>query len=255
MQVHLYLMCYRTEALVASHLSAEEFGAYMAVGTQKRTSGNVAFFEIDPTLKSEALNLPEALTRCTPHADGSPRRSKYLSIYRVMENIPLTAYGRLYLTTRDGRVLALEGQEYFDGSHSSTPTNMYVELCPVMPRVVSSLSPSAFCKFITDPKHAIYIPKLFFADTLIDREADGRLAKYLPYRDPEHIQDCLASIGKDSDKLTKTVDRNPPLVAFYRTIRRGFFLGDQTGVRFYPYPSQEELDEKHHPWWRSASMG
>jgi len=254
MKTHLYLMCYRNEALVASHLDAEHFGNYMAVGTQKRTSGNVMFLEIDPSLVNEYLNLPAALERCTTHEDGSPRRSKYISVYRVLEHVPLSAFGKLYLATRDGRVLALEPQKY-DESHETPGMNMYVELCPIYPRVVSSLSPGAFCKFMTNPSSPISVPRILIADTMIDRDADGRLAGYLPYRDPGHIEDCLNQLALvHGKKMTKTVDRNPPLVAFYRTIRRGFFLGDQTGTIFYPYPSQDELDDKHHTWWRSASL-
>ena len=48
MKTHLYMLCYRFEALVASHLEPEAFGRYMAVGTQKNARGNVLFFEIDP---------------------------------------------------------------------------------------------------------------------------------------------------------------------------------------------------------------
>lgn len=255
MKTHLYLMCYRSEALVASHLDAEHFGTYMAVGTQKRTSGNVMFLEIDPTLKSDYLNLPSALDRCVPHEDGSPRRSKYISTYRVLEHVPLSACGKLFCTTRDGRVLALEGKDY-DNGHEDSGLNMYVEMCPIFPRVVSSLSPGAFAKFLTNPQNPISVPRLLFADTLIDRDPDGHLAGYLPYRDPLHIEDCLNQlVNNKGSKQTKTVDRNPPLVAFYRTIRRGFFLGDQQGVRYYPYPSADDFEEKYHAWWRSATLG
>ena len=36
---------------------------------------------------------------------SSPKRSVYLSAYRVLERVPLQAIGSLYLTTDDGRVL------------------------------------------------------------------------------------------------------------------------------------------------------
>ncbi len=254
MDIHLYLMCYRTEALVASQLPAEEFGAYMAVGTAKRTAGNVVFFELDPNLKSDYLPIEAAKARCTPHPDGTPKRSKYVSIYRVMEHVPLSAYGKLHLATRDGRVLSLDSAPY-DASAEKPGPNMYVELCPVTPRVVSSLAPAAFTKFITDPTNPLAVPRIFFADTLVDRDADGHLARYLPYRDLLHIEDCLTAIQSVGEKMTKTVDRNPPLVAFYRTLRRGFFIGDAQGLKHYPYPSPTELDDKHHKWWRSATLG
>ncbi len=254
MKIHLYLMCYRTEALVASHLNAEEFGAYMAVGTRKKTFGNVVFFEIDPSFRSPELHLDQVEARCIPHADGSPRHSKYMSVFRVMERVPLSAYGKLHLTTRDGRVLSLEGQNHDTPSSTNGPF-MYAELCPLTSRVVTRLNPTAFAQRITDPSHAVCVPRIFFVETKVSLDGEGRLAGYLPYRNPGHIEDCLREVEERPDKLGKTVDRNPPLVALYRTIASGFYLGDSTGLRHYAYPEVAELEEQHHKWWRSASMG
>lgn len=53
MDAHLYLSL-MPEALVASQLSPEDFGAYYAVGTEHKTQGQAAFFEID-----RAPEIPE----------------------------------------------------------------------------------------------------------------------------------------------------------------------------------------------------
>ena len=76
MKIHLYMLCYRCEALVASHLEPEAFARYMAVGTQKNARGNVLIFEIDPGLKSDYFRLENLEERCAPHVDGTPKRSK-----------------------------------------------------------------------------------------------------------------------------------------------------------------------------------
>ncbi len=60
---HLYLSML-PEALVASQLSPEEFGAYYAVGSEKRARGQAIFFEIDPDYRTEALPVEEGLRRC-----------------------------------------------------------------------------------------------------------------------------------------------------------------------------------------------
>ncbi|QDV65242.1 hypothetical protein [Crateriforma conspicua] len=254
MDIHLYLMCYRHEALVASHLSAEEFGAYMAVGTRKKTFGNVVFFELDPSFRSSELNLEQLEERCVPHSSGQPRRSKYMSVYRVMEHVPLEAYGQLHLTTRDGRVLSLDSQDY-QAPASRSEAFMYAELCPLTPRIVTKLDPLEFTKKITDSANPVSVPRIFFAETQVARDSDGRLAGYLPYNNPAHIEDCLDEITNKPAKFAKTVDRDPPLTAFYRTIASGFYVGDSTGIKQYAYPSVDELEEKHHKWWRSATMG
>lgn len=253
MKTHLYFLCYQTESLVASHLDPDAFGAYMAVGTRKHTSGNLLFFEVDPAESVKTMPVVAKVEElCVPHPDGAPRRSKYLAIYRVLERLPLAALGKLYLVTRDGRVMGLEGKPYEENREERGP-NLYTELCPVTPRVVSFLPPARFVRFITDQTNPVSVPRIFFADSLLDREHDGRLAGYLPYTNPDHIIDCINDVAV-AEKGAKTVERNPKLIAFYRTIRRGFFVGDQSGVKIYAYPSPDELDDKHHIWWRSASL-
>lgn len=43
-----------------------------------------------------------------PHPDGTPKNSVYISIYRVLEHIPTSALGKLYLSTAYGHTLGLE---------------------------------------------------------------------------------------------------------------------------------------------------
>jgi hypothetical protein len=252
MNIHLYMLCYRFEALVASHLEPEAFGRYMAIGTQKNTRGNVLFFEIDPSLKSSHFKMDDLAQRCTPHPDGSPKRSKYISIYRVLEHLDLSVFRKLHLCTADGRVLSLDAASY-DAKDETAGVSLYEELCPVFPLVVSALGPSSFLRFMTDPKNPVNVPRLFFVDMLLDRDENGMLAGYLPYPDPLHLIDCVRALEEGGDKKTKTVSRNPRHHAFFRTIRRGFFLGDQTGMKFYPFPDRRVLEVENARWWRSAS--
>lgn len=252
MKTHLYMLCYRFEALVASHLEPEAFGRYMAIGTQKNTRGNVLFFEIDPSLKSPYFKTDDLAERCIPHLDGSPKRSKYISIYRVLEHLELSAFRQLHLCTADGRVLSLDPAPYSEKDEGKGP-NLYEELCPVFPLVVSALPPASFMKFMTDSRNPVNVPRLFFADMLLDIDEHGMLAGYLPYADPLHLMDCVRDLEKGSGKKTKTVSRNPRHHGFFRTIRRGFFLGDQTGMKFYPFPDRRTLEVEYARWWRSAS--
>ena len=39
---------------------------------------------------------------------------------------------------------------------------------------------------------------------------------------------------------------------FYRTVRGGFYVGDQQDFAFYRFPSVAELEAQHYSWWRSA---
>jgi len=251
-KIHLYMLCYRFEALVASHLDPESFGLYMATGTQKNTKGNVLFFEINPDLKSAFFHLDDLASRCAAHEDGSPKRSKYISIYRVLEYLDPADIGRLYLGTADGRVLGLESVIY-ESSHEDAGPSLYQELCPVSPMVVSALPPAAFVRFMTDPGNPLRLPRLLFADLLLDRDETGHLAGYLPYSEPAHILDCIRELEHGSHKSTKTVSRSPHVHGFFRTIRRGFFLGDANSLKFYRFPERRVLEIEHAKWWRSAT--
>src|SRR5512145_2199415 len=108
LEIHLYLSL-TPEALIASHLSPEEFGTYLAVGAQRRTSGQAIFFELDPpAMNGTSLPTQYLAAKCRAHHDGSRRRSSYLGIYRILEHVPVAALGRLFVVTSDGRVLGLD---------------------------------------------------------------------------------------------------------------------------------------------------
>lgn len=252
MKIRFYMLCYRYEALVASHLDPEAFGRYMAIGTQKLTRGNVMFFEINRQLESSYFKLDDIEERCVPHSDGSPKRSKYISIYRVLEHIPLQEYGTLYLVTADGRIMGIDPIP-FSEKDAEPQAHLYHELCPVSPLVASALPPGKFVEFMTSEGNPLQVPRIFFADLLVDRDESGHLAGYLPYQDPMHIINCMDEVQLKGMKNTKTISRHPVHQGFFRTINRGFYLGDRSGTKWYRFPERRVLEVEHSQWWRSAS--
>ena len=107
MTMHLYFSLI-PEALIASMLTPEQFGQYYATGHKYKSKGQAIFFEVDPTFRHEFFNIDEGLARCIPHPDGTPKNSVYISVYRVLEHIPVSALGKLYLTTAYGHTLGLD---------------------------------------------------------------------------------------------------------------------------------------------------
>jgi hypothetical protein len=250
MKTHLYLSLL-PEALVASHLSPEEFGTYMATGTQKQPHGPAMFFEVEGGFQSDFLNVKDLDARCRPHADGRPKNSLYLAIYRVLEHVPLAALGSLWLTTAHGRSLQLT--QAAAPADPAERHNLYRELVPVQPLIASDMGPVEFTRFITDPSKGIYVPRICFAEMALGGLREDPLhgrAGDLPYRNIDHIRHCLAEM---KGKATKTVERISAQGIIYRCVRRGFFVGDQQKVLFYPYPSREELEGKYHSWWSCAN--
>ena len=254
MTVHLYLSLI-PEALIASMLTPEEFGVYYAVGSQKKSRGQAIFFEIDPSFRSDFFDVQTAVERCVPHEDGSAKQSVYVSVYRVLENIPMDAIQNMYLTTSDGRTLALEKSKALpadgDGLH------LYREISPVPPLVVSSHGPKAFYELIVkDPVSLVKLPAVCFAElrlgNLAEDPAKGSVGD-LPYKNMEHLRSCLVDM-KTKAVHTKMVDRLPTTGIPYRTIKNGFFVGNVKKLLYFPLPSENELVENHYQWWRSATM-
>lgn len=241
------------EALIASGLEPEEFGNYLAVGTQKRARGQAVFFELDIDKMGDLVSKKYIEENCAPRPDGTPKRTLYLSVYRVLEKIPLDALKSLYLTTDDGRVLKLDQAE-FDGQTNES-LYLYQELCPVNPRIASTLSPEKFVSYVCNPKNNISVPKLFITQLELGPLANdpiGGDADDLPYSNIYHLRDCLSGLLQNSNKFTKTVVRFFKGDIAYRTCKNGFFIGDAKEFIFYPFPSKEELNKSHYTWWKSA---
>ena len=239
------------ESLIASHLPPAEFGNYLAVGTRKRLRGQAIFLELDST-KMKDLPTKYLNERLVPYEDGEPKRSLYLSIYRVLENIPLEVMKNLYLVTDDGKVLELKSRTYMPDEQDVI--HLYQQFNPISTRVASKLSPPEFIAFLTDTGKLVSAPKVFMAELKLNKLARNPRAPIhdLPYPNPDHLRDCLSRLMSSGQRLTKTVIRQFKGELSYRTIKSGFFVGDSEGYLYYPFPSIEELEGTYYSWWRSA---
>jgi hypothetical protein len=253
MSKHLYLS-FTPEALIFSMLSPQQFGKYLAIGDKKQSSSHAIFVEIDPNIDIDGLQMDVARKRCVPHDNGTPRRSAYISIYRALERIPLSALGDLHLATRDGVVLTLKQAEYSPRGVQSR--FLYQEICPVSPRVVSKLELKDFCQYVTSEDNPLYMPKMVFADmklgTLAEDPEHGE-AGNLPYPSIEHLRSCLKSLNSKPDKMTKIERRGMrPDIIFYM-VDRGFYIGSCNEFLYYPMPDEDSLLGEHNRWWNSAT--
>ena len=254
MSVHLYLSMI-PEALIASMLTPEEFGVYYAVGSSKKSRGQAIFFELDPDFRHDYFRIDEGVRRCVPHEDGTPKASIYISVYGVLEHVPLDVIRKLYLVTKDGRVLGLESSE--DIPEEAEGLHLYQEIAPVHPLVVSSLGPRAFYELIVkSPTSLLSLPAICFAELRLGELAADPArgaVRDLPYSDIAHLRQCLIDL-KTKTVHTKMVNRVQPASFPYRTVKSGVYVGNVDQCRYFPLPSQEELRAKHYRWWRSANM-
>jgi len=249
---YLYLSIF-PESLVASMLPPQEFGVYFATGTAKHTRGQAIFIEVDKDFASDYFPLEDIEQRCQPHFDGQPKRSVYLSIYRVLEHLPLSALKSLYLVTDAGAVLELPRSATLP--EEQRRLHLYQELCPVMPRIATLFNPREFCRFVTNREFPVSVPKLFFMEMELGALAvDPALApaEDLPYAHIEHLRECLIGLLQQPEKPTKTINRYLKGDISFALIRNGFYIGDQEEFCHYPFPALEVLQRDHFDWWRSA---
>jgi len=253
MAKYLYLSI-TPEALIASMIPPAEFGAYMATGTKKRNRGQAIFFEVDLDKIRHLINTDYLDRRCVRQADGSPKHSVYLSVYRVLETIPLNAFKNLYLTTDNGIVLELSAAAYDTSKETGKALHLYQELCPVTPQIASKLTPSQLLKELTDSTKPIYLPKLMFVELRLDELATNPLTgsgEHLPYTSIGHLRDCLEILKNEEGKAMKTVQRFYHGSLLFRTIQSGFYVGDKENILFYRYPTMTELEDINYEFLRA----
>jgi len=253
MSKYIYLTC-TPEALVASMLPPENFGAYLSTGTKKRNKGQAIFFEVDLGKIENLIDLDSLNRRCVAKPDGSPKSSVYLSVYKVLEMVPLDALKSLYLTTDNGCVLELKKAPYDKNKELPNALHLYQELCPVTPLVASGLSPSVFLKRLTDGSTPIVLPKLFFVELKLGELATDPLkgsAEHLPYPNIGHLRDCLEILKGEYEKHMKTVQRIYSGLLLYRTIATGFYVGAKDDIVFFPYPAMKELEDINYEFFRA----
>ncbi len=254
MTVHFYLSLL-PEALIVSMLSPEEFGTYYAVGSAKKSRGQAMFFEIDPNFRNPYFKIDEAVSRCVPHDDGTPKRSIYVSVYRVLEHIDLTALKELYLTTQDGRTLGLSPSDQIPSSTEGL--HLYQEIIPVTPLVASRLDPIEFYDLIVKtPASLITVPAICFVELRLGELAhdpEMGILDDLPYGNSDHLRQCLSDV-KTKYISTKMVDRTHSSVFPYRAVKNGIFVGNGEILKYYPMLSHETLRSENYRWFRSANM-
>lgn len=253
MENHLYLSLI-PEALILSQLTPAEFGRYIATGSKRQIEGPAVFIEIDLNTDLEIFRVKEAMERCVPHSDGSPRRSVYVAIHNVLGRVPLTAMQKAYLTTPAGLSLPLEPGEW--KARDDREVNfLYQELGPVYPRVASRLRPKDFCDAVTDPTAFVSLPAIAFLDLKIGGlafnperpEVHGTL-----YSVSDHIRECFDSLSGKVGRPTKIVNRGlRPDLLFY-LVRSGLCVGGGGEMKYFPLPDGDILESEHHLWWHSA---
>jgi len=255
MQQRLYLSL-MPEALIASMLGPEDFGNYYAVGNEGTGQGQAVFLEVDPAFRDPAFPIDKALSRCVPHKDGQPKHTVYVSAYRVLERLPLSALGRLFLVTRDGRSLALDRAPTPPADEAGA--HLYYELAPTHPLVASTLGPNGFFELLIGKRDnfpalpAIAFVELGLGELATDPE-NGSVGD-LPYENVRHLRNVLGAL-KGKAVAAKIFERCAPPSFPFRMIKHGLYVGRiEEGLAYFPFPPFAELKARNRDFWKSANL-
>ena len=255
MAIYYYLSVFPVEALIASELQPEEFGSYMSIGSRKGSAEKMIFIRLKEEF-GDHFDWEYAHRNCVPHADGRPKHSVYLSVYRVLEFVPLERMESMYLTTMGGKVLELPLESY-EPIPERKSYYLYQELCPIKPLVVSSLTPSEFASYMTNPASKIFVPAIVFADLKVidfeDQERTGNIGG-LYDRNIEHLKDCIRDVTELRGKANKTLDRSHVESFSYQVIGNGIYVGTKDHMIQYRMPSLEVLNRDHYQWAKTARI-
>ena len=255
--IHLYAILFPSTALVGSQLDPVEFGKHFISGSSKYYAGKLIFVEVDPEYRNPYLKIEAMLQVLTPHEDGSPRATKYVSTYRVLEHLDFDALKNVYITTPEGFTLELksgpQGPERQPGL-----IRVYAEINPVSMMLLSDLNFTAFGKYITAPDTNVGAPVMLFTQIEMDpdeflKELDNNplLSSPIPDIHPSVLKKSILELRRLPDKHTKGLSPASPLGKIsFRNLRHGFLFASQAKSRFYPMPDAKTIEETNHKFWK-----
>lgn len=254
---HLYMTVFPTNALIASQLGPEKFGEHYTLGSAKHFSGKVIFAELDINYRHEYFDIDNYLALTVPHPDGAIKKTKFISSYNVLEHVELSAIKKLFLCTRNGKVLPIEASEY-TAINQPDMIRIYQEITPLETLVASNKDQRDFGKYITTGTKSKGAPKICFTqiDFNIDNFFNSNKNKDiftidLPGVNPYAFFDCISELREKPDKKTKTISLGSLLREIsYKFLRHGFWFADGDELKFFPMPSEAELENEYYYWWK-----
>ena len=259
-QKHLYVIMHPNRALVASQLGPVEFGKRYSVGTKRYYQGKVLFAEVDINFRNDYFPIEDYLKETVAHEDGTPKQTKIISSYRVLEHLDLDAIGNLYATTVTGQTLEIQKAEYTAAEGDSREIRIIQEINPLQLLVATTLDHRTFGAQMTASDSPKGAPKLFYTqidlnveEFLADWEKNLFLPPPIPGVHPQKLSNALRELRDSEEPKTSTIGLASVLdKVVYRKLTKGFFLSHGEKLNYYPLPSHEVLSRDHYAWYRST---
>ncbi len=260
---HLYAVMYPNRALIASQLDPEAFGKHYSVGTKRYYSGKMLFVEVDPEYRNDYFEIDKYLDLCVPHPDGTPKQTKFISSYRVLEHIDIEAIGALYAVTVSGETLKLEKTDYQSKHQGKDAIKIIQELNPLQLVVATTYDHRAFGQEMTAAGNTKGAPKLFFTQYKFDADKFLQRWQENPFMSPpfpgvhsQKLEVVVRALQEAEEPVFSSIGLQSVFdKVLYRNVGPGFFLAEGEKLLFYPLPSEEVLQRDHYSWWRATPDG
>lgn len=259
-QKYLYAIMHPNPSLVASQLEPLEFGKQYSVGTKRFYQGKLLFVEVDPAFRNDYFPIDEYLEKTIAKPDGSPKRTKIISSYRVLEHLDLEALGALYAVTPAGATLRIEKAEYKPVAAEAGTIRLIQEINPLQLLVATTMDHGSFGEYLTSENNPKGAPKLFFTELDLDVESfltgwesNPFLPSPIPGIHPQKLSAALRFLKTSQDYKTATLGLASVFDQVqYRNLRNGFYIADGAKMNYYPFPSEAELKSDHFAWYRQT---
>jgi hypothetical protein len=257
---HLYLIVHPNHSLVASQLDAERFIRHYVRDSARYFEGRLAFVELDPGFRDPYFDVEGAYAQLIRHEDGSPKATKFISSYRVLEHIDFSALGTLYLCDASGGYVALEPKpEGVPPEASNDELRVILEIDPVRFIVLTKLGLDEYAAFATAPDNAKGAPRMLYTeldisidDFMRETEESPYVSSFFPGVHPERLRSAIRELRASPGKDVKGISLYCPLDRIsYKLLRGGFVFASREGVRHYPLLSLDEVERRFFKFWKN----
>jgi hypothetical protein len=257
---HLYLVVHPNHSLVASQLDAERFIRHYVRESARYFEGKLVFVELDTAFRHPYFDIDSAYAQLKPHEDGSPKATKFISSYRVLEHVDFAAMGKLYVCDESGGFVALEASPAgTEPPRGSDDLRVILEIDPVKFMVLTRLGLGDYADFATDPTNSKGAPRMLYAeldlpvdDFLRETEESPYVSSFFPGIHPDRLRAAILELRKSPGKYVKGISLYCPFDRIsYKLLRGGFVFASREGVKFYPLLSLDEVERRYYKFWKN----
>ncbi len=257
---HLYLVVHPNHSLVASQLDAERFIRHYVRESARYFEGRLAFVELDPGFRHPFFDVEGAYAQLKPHEDGSPKATKFISSYRVLEHISFDAMGKLYICDATGGFVALDAAPAGTvPAQGGEDLRVILEIDPVKFIVLTRLGLAEYGDFATDPGNSKGAPRMLYAelDLSIDEfvsetEQSPYVSSFFPGIHPDRLRDAIRELRLSPGKYVKGISLYCPFDRVsYKLLRGGFVFASREGIKYYPLLPLDEVERRYYKFWKN----